>query len=360
MNKQGGRNKMKLISLLLFFLVLMTGCITIGGEEEGSVNEPDNDNTEHVQENKDQEETDQNDEETDELEEDEPEEEVGEPTFEDELRLFDVDTIYLELEEYEYDSDQQIAFEYNNILFVRADLVAQIAEVDIEYDNNSNYAEFFEGTGNVSFDSEYDEHGGILELGESYLDWIDSYISRPTNHTDEYNLIEYEGNLFVSYRLSSFFFRTPLRYNRQEQALEVNGALDTDNVTSHWYEHRNSSISTDSAYVTHRGENYEEVILTTKLNSARREFAIHADHKLAKFEGVLYSVGQADMDIGVEILATGVDDIERTIDAFTLEPGEVKELELDLRGYNTVRFEVRTGIGQSQGENRLALAGEVR
>lgn len=359
MNKQGGRNKMKLISLLLFFLVLMTGCITIGGEEEGSVNEPDNDNTEHVQENKDQEETDQNDEEPEELEEDDPEE-IRESTFEDELRLFDVDTIYLELEEYEYASDQQIAFEYNNILFVKADLVAEIAEVDIEYDNNSNYAEFFEGSGNVSFDSEYDEHGGILELGEAYLDWIDRYIARSTDYPDEYNLIEYDGDLYVSYRLSSYFFSTPLRYNRQEKALTVNGALDTENVTSYWYEERNSSISTDSAYVTHRGENYEEVILSVELNSARRELIIHGDHKLAKFEGVLYSVGQADKDINVKILVTGVDDVERTLGEFTLEPGEVKDLELDLSGYNIVRFEGRTSVGGSQGENRLAIAGEVR
>ncbi|MCZ0702850.1 hypothetical protein J2T56_002737 [Natronobacillus azotifigens] len=351
---------MKQLLSLLVLLVLLTGCITIGDDEEGSANEQDNDNTEHVQENTDREETDHNDEEADELEEDEREEEVGEPTFEDELRLFDVDTIYLELEEYGYDSDQQIAFEYNNILFVKADLVAEIAEVDIEYDNNSNYAEFFEGSGNVSFDTEYDEHGGILELGEAYLDWIDRYVTRSTDHPDEYNLIEYDGDLYVSYRLSSYFFSTPLRYNRQEKALTVNGALDTENVTSYWYEHRNSSISTDSAYVTHRGENYEEVILSVELNSARRELIIHGDHKLAKFEGVLYSVGQADKDIDVKILVTGVDDVERTLDEFTLEPGEVKDLELDLSGYNIVRFEGRTSVGGSQGENRLAIAGEVR
>lgn len=355
---------MKLFLIMLTGLLLMSACNNKGviGEEE---NKPKG-RLEKVED----EEKETNIEEVEDGVEDVIEEPIEEPiedpepTFEDELRFFDIDKVTYNLEEVDFDSSTIPVIEYEELLFIEADLITSLSDYELIYDPESNYAEVYKGKADFEHEPYYsdEEKGGILEVGETYIDGKGEYFNNPGgDSTTAHNFIEYDGHLYVSGEYAHIMFLDTINVNRRAGILEVGLRSEADPMTNYARESntmKKMKVTSSSEYTTNHGNKYDEVVVADIDTIGTGQFAIVGDHRFSRYEGAFYvRIDDAKDD---ETVTVSFEDSDgNIIKELVAKPGDRIEVEVDFNGHQYLRVRLDT-VMRANSSREVIFVGVLR
>src|SRR5699024_5782763 len=163
---------MKRSILIAIILILLSGCGLFKKSDANDTNNVDNDNV--TEENNNNENNTNNNNNNDEENEAEIEEEE-EPTFADEIRELEVDTVLLDTEEEKVETEG-LLIEHEQENFYAYDIVSELVDFEMDFQPDKQYAEVFEGKSDYTYEAEHEEtEGAVLDVNELYLGEEDYY-----------------------------------------------------------------------------------------------------------------------------------------------------------------------------------------
>lgn len=340
--------KLGFFSIIVIIGSLLIGCSEKEDEEPTSADE---DEEEVVDEEQEPEEVDEEDEE--ENQEDEPEEE----TFADEIDVLDVQTVLVDQEVVSgYHAKADIFIEHDEIIYVEHDFITQLLDYELTYEEENTFAETFEGKGNFRYDpSHQDEGGALMDLGQIYVEDLDTYEDISGSEEELYKFIEYGGRLYVPERLINVYMKSPLNYERRNQTVEIGLHAESISVYDIGVSSESSSsaeVTKNASDVTIEGENHDGGIVLRSINSADKSADIDVDYNFSEITGFVHNKSD---DETIEIKFQYSD--EKTLDSVELKPGETHEFDYDVKGESVLKI---VGVGRPGSSSEAVIVGELK
>ena len=325
---------MKRSILIAMILILLSGCGLFKKSDANDTNNVDNDNV--TEENNNNENNTNNNNNNDEENEAEIEEEE-EPTFADEIRELEVDTVLLDTEEEKVETEG-LLIEHEQENFYAYDIVSELVDFEMDFQPDKQYAEVFEGKSDYTYEAEHEEtEGAVLDVNELYLGEEDYYYNP---EDDDFYFIEYNERLYLPERMLERAFYTPVTFVRKDKEVqfgERTEAVYLDDVeTGGGMSMGDFNVTSDSNYSTIKGDTYE-ILGVKKDTMSDQELRLNIDYQYTKIKAMYYNTHDVDTEISFIIED---DDKDKEVIRETVKANDTYEFEEDIDRTDVVAIKI--------------------
>ncbi|SFL93840.1 hypothetical protein SAMN04487943_105175 [Gracilibacillus orientalis] len=278
--------------------------------------------------------------------------------FAQNIEVLEVEKVTHNGEEIEFPTDQEIMIESEGEVYIDSDFITTVADYELTYDEENQYVEVIEGKADFQFEPQFDENdGGIIEVNEFYFDENDEYISRSDYKAESqelYNLIEYKNHVYLSYAITNDFLKETVNYNQSESTVEIGENSKSKQVSEILHDSGGPKAKEN---VTIQGEKYDGAIDFDDVGSFTEYVWLNGEHKYSHFNGSIYYKTDSNLTLTVSFVKN--DNNQTVIKEFELEPGEMKDVDIDFSGEHFMGVFSKQAIGNNTG-GQLLVIGEVK
>lgn len=305
--------KMRFFSIVFLCLLFLVGCSVNDANLNGETNNDKNDNEQNEQ----NEENETNDNE---------EEQVD-------VLVYDVDKVLYDQEKVDL-NHEPIIIEYNDKFFVHANTALKAIDYSLSYNSDEQIFTVDEGYEEYHHEVQSEDES-LFEIAVSEIEllYVEDLVKQDL--FNQFHFLEYEDDLYIPANIARRMFRESFTFVADDKRLEIGRRsspvyIDELDFTGA-FGIVEGGFTRDEDITTVKDETYE-AIAYTKNTPLFELTTLSAQYAYTELNGFLYNESEYDLLFEVETTDKG-----EVVDV-VVEPDEVYEFELDIKGEKRVTF----------------------